>query len=123
MDLGKGEVKDPAPIPVPSGPKAVDSATPEPPRTVRQRIVELLGEQEMSAKELSQRLGVREREIYEHLGHIARSLAAKGKRLQVPPFACLSCGYVFRERERFTRPGRCPRCRESHIQTPVYRLS
>ncbi|MBN1103858.1 MAG: transcriptional regulator [Deltaproteobacteria bacterium] len=76
----------------------------------------------MSAKELSQRLGMREREIYEHLAHIAKSAAARGKRLQVPPFACLSCGYVFRERARFTRPGRCPRCRESHIQTPVYRL-
>ena len=92
-------------------------------RTVRQRIIELLGEQEMSARELSQRLGVREKEVYEHLGHIARSVAARGTRLQVPPFECLSCGYVFRERERFTRPSRCPRCRESHIQTPVYRLS
>jgi len=94
----------------------------EPPRTVRQRIIQLLQEQERGAKELSQRLGVREKEIYEHLGHIAKSLAAKGMRLQVPPFECLRCGYVFRERERYTRPGRCPRCRESHIQTPVYRL-
>jgi predicted Zn-ribbon and HTH transcriptional regulator len=94
----------------------------EPPRTVRQQITELLLEQEMSAKELSRRLGVREKEIYAHLGHIAKSVAARGKKLQVPPFECLSCGYVFRGRERFTRPGRCPRCRESHIQTPVYRL-
>ncbi|MEW6664353.1 MAG: transcriptional regulator [Thermodesulfobacteriota bacterium] len=102
---------------------AGNSGVPEQPRTVRQRIIELLDEQEMSARELSQRLGVREREIYEHLVHIARSVAARGKRLQVPPFDCLSCGYVFRERERFTRPSRCPRCKRSHIQTPVYRLT
>lgn len=92
------------------------------PLTVRQRIIQLLAEQEMSAKELSQRLGVREKEVYDHLGHIARSVAARGKRLWVPPFECLSCGYVFRERERYTRPSRCPRCKGSHIQTPVYRL-
>ena len=106
----------------PPGQQAGKNSTPEPHRTVRQRIIELLGEQEMSARELSQRLGVREKEVYEHLGHIARSVAARGTRLQVPPFECLSCRYVFRERERFTRPSRCPQCKGSHIQTPVYRL-
>jgi hypothetical protein len=102
--------------------KTAENDPREAPQTVRQRIIRLLQEQEMGAKELSQRLGVREKEIYEHLGHIAKSLAAKGTRLQVPPFECLRCGYVFRERERYTRPGRCPRCKDSHIQTPVYRL-
>jgi transcriptional regulator len=61
-------------------------------------------------------------DLHEALDHIAKSLAAKGMRLRVPPFECLRCGYIFRDRERYTRPGRCPRCKESHIQTPVYRL-
>jgi predicted Zn-ribbon and HTH transcriptional regulator len=35
----------------------------------------------------------------------------------------MSCGYVFEERKRFTRPSRCPRCKKTHIETPVYRLT
>jgi len=93
------------------------------PGTVRQRIVHLLEEEELSARDISQRLGIREKEVYDHLTHIARSMNARGKRLRVPPFACLGCGYVFKERERFTRPGRCPRCKGTRVQTPVYRLS
>lgn len=93
------------------------------PGTVRQRMIHLLEQEELSAREISQRLGIREKEVYDHLTHIARSMTARGKKLRVPPFACLGCGYVFRERERFTRPSRCPRCRGTRIQTPVYRLS
>jgi predicted Zn-ribbon and HTH transcriptional regulator len=34
----------------------------------------------------------------------------------------LACGHVFEERKRFTRPGRCPCCKKSHIETPMYRV-
>jgi predicted Zn-ribbon and HTH transcriptional regulator len=92
-------------------------------QTVRQRILALLSEKEMTARELSQYLGIREREVFDHLTHISRSVAAQGGRLTVLPLRCLSCGYVFEERKRFTRPSRCPRCKKSHIETPVYHLS
>jgi len=91
--------------------------------TVRQRIIHLLEQEEVTARDISQRVGIREREVYDHLHHIAKSMTARGKKLKIPPFACLGCGYVFKERERFTRPGRCPRCRGTRIQKPVYRLS
>jgi predicted Zn-ribbon and HTH transcriptional regulator len=93
------------------------------PQTMRQRIAALLGEREMTARELSQALGIREREVFDHLPHIARSVAAQGGRLTVLPVRCHACGYVFEERKRFTRPSRCPRCKRSHIEVPVYRLS
>jgi len=95
----------------------------EHPQTVRQRMIALLEEGEMTARDLSQALGIREREVYDHLAHIARSVAAQGGRLVVLPVRCLACGYVFEERKRFTRPSRCPRCKKSHIETPVYHLS
>jgi len=91
--------------------------------TTRQRIIRLLSEEEVTAKDISKRLGIREKEVYEHLAHISRTMTARGKRLRVEPFACLGCGYLFKERERFTRPSRCPRCRGSRIQTPVYKLT
>jgi predicted Zn-ribbon and HTH transcriptional regulator len=90
--------------------------------TVRHRIIEALKENEMDARELSRAAGVREKEIYEHLPHIARTLAGRGAKLSMRPPECLACGYVFSERSRFTRPGRCPRCRGTRVSAPTYRI-
>ena len=95
----------------------------ERPLSVRQRMLALLSEREMTARELSQALGIREREVFDHLSHVARTVAAQGGRVTVLPVLCLSCGWVFEERKRFTRPSRCPRCKKSHLETPVYRLT
>jgi len=91
--------------------------------TIRQQIIELLTAGEMDARELSRAVGVKEKEVYEHLAHIARSQAAKGSKLAVRASECLSCGYVFKDRRRFTRPGRCPRCRESQLTSPFYHIT
>ena len=92
-------------------------------QTIRQQIIALLSKEDMSAIELSQELRIPEKEVYTHLPHIARSLAMQGKRLLIQPSRCLKCGYVFRERKRFTRPGHGPRCKATYIQRPSYRIS
>jgi len=91
-------------------------------QTIRQRILLLLKDKEMTAREISQAIGIREREVYEHLSHVALSASAQKRKLVVLPFRCMSCGYVFEERKRFTRPSRCPRCKNTHLETPIYRL-
>jgi hypothetical protein len=91
-------------------------------QTLRQKIFLLLSEKEMSAREISQAIGIREKEVYDHLPHIALSATAQKRRLVVLPFGCRSCGYVFEQRKRFTRPSRCPRCKKTHLETPTYRL-
>ena len=91
-------------------------------KTTRQQMIVLLSENDMSARDLSQAIGIREKEVYEHLPHIARSLEAQKKKVIIRPSTCLTCGYVFKERKRFTRPSRCPRCKKSHIQEPLYRV-
>jgi predicted Zn-ribbon and HTH transcriptional regulator len=88
--------------------------------TIRQQIIILLSKTEMTALDLSKNLGIREKEVYEHLPHIARTVTAQGKRLVIRPSRCLKCGYVFENRKRFTRPGRCPRCKDTHLQKPEY---
>ncbi|TET11182.1 transcriptional regulator [Candidatus Aerophobetes bacterium] len=92
-------------------------------QTVRQRMIDLLSKREMSARELSQEIGIREKEVYDHLSHITRSAAAQRKKLIIQPCRCLVCGYVFENRKRFTPPGRCPRCKKSHLQRPMYWVS
>ena len=76
----------------------------------------------MDARDLSRAVRIKEKEVYEHLTHIARSVASMGGKLDIRPSECLKCGYVFQNRRRFTRPGRCPRCRESHLTSPSYRI-
>ena len=91
-------------------------------KTIRQQMMALLSEQSMNGRELSKAMGIREREVYDHLTHIARSVARRGKRLTILPFECMSCGYEFRERKRFTPPGRCPNCKQGHVERPTYSI-
>jgi predicted Zn-ribbon and HTH transcriptional regulator len=91
-------------------------------QTIRQQMIVLLMEEDLSARELSQAMGIREKEVYEHLPFIARSVAGQIKKLIIRPSRCLVCGYVFKDRKRFTRPSRCPRCKREHLQDPAYRV-
>jgi predicted Zn-ribbon and HTH transcriptional regulator len=91
-------------------------------QTIRKQIIELLNEREMSAREISQTVGIREKEVYEHLFHISRSVNAQRKKLVIIPARCLGCGFVFEKRKRFTRPSRCPHCKSEHIRNPAYRI-
>lgn len=85
--------------------------------------MDLLREEELNARELSQALSIMEKEVYFHLEHIERSLARQGLQLVISPYTCLSCGFKFSERKRWDRPGRCPRCKEGHIRMAGYRIA
>ncbi len=89
--------------------------------TIRQAIRELLLEQPLSALELSQRLALPEKEVVDHLEHLARA-PGPGLKFQLQPAECKLCGFVFRKRGRLTTPSRCPRCRMQSIRRPRFAL-
>jgi predicted Zn-ribbon and HTH transcriptional regulator len=91
-------------------------------QTLRQQIIDHLQEQELTVREISQQLGIREKEVYEHLTHIGRSASRQGLQLIVRPWSCLGCGYVFSDRKRLTRPSRCPKCKNSHLTAARYTI-
>jgi hypothetical protein len=93
-----------------------------PAATVREAMRAALRESALGARELSQRLGIRERDVAPHLAHVERSLRASGERLAIEPAACLACGFAFARRERHSRPGRCPQCRATRITPPRFRI-
>jgi predicted Zn-ribbon and HTH transcriptional regulator len=88
--------------------------------SIRRQLIELLGEGPCGVRELSQELHQSEREIYDHLLHIERTLKAEGRRLVIEPPVCMSCGFVFEKRTRPQPPGHCPRCKKTHIRRPRY---
>lgn len=91
-------------------------------QTIRKQMIGLLEKEEMSAREISQAVQIREKEVYEHLAHIGRTVNTKRKKLVITPSQCLECGYVFKNRKRYTRPSRCPHCKNEHINNPAYRI-
>ena len=91
--------------------------------TIRRRMISLLEQGPATALEISQAIRVSEKEVYEHLSHVGRSVAAKGGKLRIHPPECLKCGFVFSERKRFTPPGRCPGCRSTHLRKPAYEIA
>jgi hypothetical protein len=90
--------------------------------TLRQQIAALLRQEALTALDLSRAVRIPEKEVYRHLEHIAKSAAGQGQELILNPCTCQACGFVFSQRRRLTRPGRCPRCRESRIDHPFFRI-
>lgn len=97
--------------------------------TVRERIIRVLMESRtpLTAREIAELVGLDpvrgEREVYEHLRHIAKTLRRRsgGKAVlyMIPP-RCRSCGYVFTDLREPRRPSRCPRCKSQRIEPPRF---
>lgn len=91
--------------------------------TVRAALAAALREGPATARELSARVGIREKDVAAHLEHLARSLAHGDERLHVTPASCVECGYAFRSRDRLSRPSACPRCRSTRIDPQVFSIA
>ncbi len=88
--------------------------------TPRKRIAEALEREPLDLRELSKMFGLKERDVLDHLDHIARS--ARPKRFIIEPASCLHCGFSFRKRSRMSTPGRCPICKSQSIAPPRYQI-
>jgi len=99
--------------------------------TLRERIMKLLMETKhpLSAKDIIYELGLNpstsEREIYQHIQHIAKSIRRRsgGKYavFMIPP-QCRSCGYVFKDLDKPKKPSKCPKCRSQRIEPPRFKI-
>jgi transcriptional regulator len=89
--------------------------------TTRQAMKELLAQQPHSSLELSQLLSQSEKEVLGHLTHLARA-PGPGMHFRIIPSVCKNCGFVFRKRDRLTRPSRCPLCQQQSISRPRFAL-
>lgn len=92
-------------------------------QTARQRIADLLRGEELTAHELSQRAGVPEREVAEHLRHLEHTLTHGAERLHTLAPHCIPCGFVFEARHKHGRPSRCPRCKSERLSRPRFRVT
>jgi hypothetical protein len=80
---------------------------PERSETARQALRDALKQGPLTAHELSGRAHIAERDIVAHLEHLERTAKAHGEKLQVEPPRCEGCGFVFKKRDRLSRPSKC----------------
>jgi predicted Zn-ribbon and HTH transcriptional regulator len=90
--------------------------------TIRRGMTEALKDGALSAKELSGVLRVSEKEVYDHLNHIQKTVHQSGGILVVTPAECRKCGFVFTKREKLKKPGRCPVCKNESIEEPLFEI-
>jgi predicted Zn-ribbon and HTH transcriptional regulator len=89
--------------------------------TLRKKIAEVLEEECLDLREISKLFGIQEREVLDHLRHIARSVHPK--RLIVDAACCKHCGFTFKKRTRLNTPGRCPVCKSESISPPRFKIN
>ena len=90
--------------------------------SIRESIHKALLDGPVTARDLSRTVGVREHDVPQHLEHLKRSLKHQGQVLVIEPPVCLDCGFEFTQRDRYTRPSGCPKCRGRRIALPRFRV-
>lgn len=92
-------------------------------RTTRQRMLELLEGQELSARGLAELLSIPIRDVEDHLTHLVKTVGRQSdKQFLLIPSQCQDCRFVFKQRRRLTPPSRCPQCRSEFIGPPRFRI-
>jgi transcriptional regulator len=91
--------------------------------TIRQGIISVLTGRSLSAREISAEVGISEKDVVDHLGHIRIAVRKSRERLMIVPAECKKCGFRFKKRERLNKPGKCPICRSQQIQEPRFSIS
>ena len=90
--------------------------------TIRKHITVLLEEETFSAKDLSQFTHIPEKDVCDHLEHIRKTLNKNNRHLETTPAQCEKCGFVYKKRDRFSKPGKCPLCHSSLIFPPRFHI-
>ncbi len=83
--------------------------------TLRQEILALLENRELSIGDLSKAIGKSEKELYGHIENLSIY-----KSLKIISAECVKCGFVFEGRYRAKKPGKCPKCKGTRIDPPLF---
>ena len=86
--------------------------------TRRQQIIELLEQNKQSAQQLANYFQTELKEIVEDLEHIRKSI--KPRKLKVTHACCKKCNFVFKERDKISKPSKCPRCKSEWVEAQMF---
>ena len=79
--------------------------------------MDLLKVKPTDAQALSRAIGVSQRAIESHLPHVAKTV---GKSFEITASDCRDCDFKFKDRDRMTKPSKCPKCNGEDICPPQF---
>ena len=83
-------------------------------QTVRQETIGFLKSGPVTIRDISQAVGIMEKDVFHHLEFIDKTVRFQKNKLRMTPYHCLQCGFEFKHRKKFKKPGKCPSCRGVH---------
>jgi len=89
-------------------------------QTIRQEIIIHLENGPLTVRDISQSVGIMEKDVYHHLTFIEKTVRHQKKRIHVEPYYCLDCGFQFKNRKTFKKPSKCPECKDGRIAPAVF---
>lgn len=89
-------------------------------KTIRQEIIDYLENGPMTIRDISQSVGIMEKDVIHHLEFIEKTVRAQKKKILTKPYYCQDCGFEFKKRKKFRKPGKCPVCRDGRIFPAVF---
>lgn len=89
-------------------------------QTIRQEIRNCLESAPMTVRDISQSVGIMERDVFHHLEFIEKTVRAQKKKILIKPYYCQDCGFEFKNRKNFKKPGKCPVCRDGRVAPAVF---
>lgn len=89
--------------------------------TRRQEITEVLRAEALSLRDLSEMFHVHIKEILEDISHIEKSVRPQ-EELIMTPAQCRKCGFIFKDRSKFKKPSKCPKCKGMRIREPEFQI-
>ena len=87
----------------------------------RKEIIEFLKHQTSTVSGLAREFEVKPRDIEKELEHIRKSVKIEGLTLKITPARCRKCDFVF-NKDKFDKPGKCPKCKSTWIKEPELRI-
>ena len=89
-------------------------------QTIRQEIISYLENGHLTVRNISQSVGIMEKDVYHHLAFIEKTVRHQKKSIRFEPYYCLDCGFQFKNRKTFKKPGKCPGCKDGRIAPAVF---
>jgi transcriptional regulator len=87
----------------------------------RRDLIPLLLGKQMSLTAIAREVHESPKEIIDALTHLAKSSKHGDYELVVTPAECRKCGFEFGT-DKFSRPGKCPKCRGTWIYEPLFEV-
>jgi predicted Zn-ribbon and HTH transcriptional regulator len=85
----------------------------------RRDLIPVLLDKNLSLSEIARQVHEKPKEVIDALQHLAQSFRHDDYDLVITPAECRKCGFEFRD-DKFSRPGKCPKCRGTWIYEPLF---